>query len=130
VINAAGLARTVARFNAMAATGNDEDFHKGGSAFDLYAGDPAHKPNPCLGPVATPPFYAMEVKAGDLGTKGGLLTNEFSQVLREDGTVVAGLYAAGNCSASVMGNYYPGAGGTIGAGMTYAYIAAMDACAQ
>ena len=129
-INAAGLARTVARFNAMAATGNDEDFHKGESAFDLYAGDPAHKPNPCLGPVVTPPFYAMEVKAGDLGTKGGLLTNEFSQVLREDGTVVAGLYAAGNCSASVMGNYYPGAGGTIGAGMTYAYIAAMDACAQ
>ncbi len=129
-IDAAGLAQTVARFNAMAASGKDEDFSKGESAFDLYAGDPAHRPNPCLGPVATPPFYAMEVKAGDLGTKGGLLTNEYAQVLREDGTVVAGLYAAGNSSASVMGNYYPGAGGTIGAGMTYAYIAAMDASAQ
>jgi 3-oxosteroid 1-dehydrogenase len=110
----------------MAIAGKDEDFQKGESAFDLYAGDPGHKPNACLGPVAKPPFYAMEVKAGDLGTKGGLLTNEHAQVVRQDGTVVSGLYAAGNSSASVMGNYYPGAGGTIGAAMTYAYIAAMD----
>jgi 3-oxosteroid 1-dehydrogenase len=126
-IDAAGLAQTVSRFNDMAVAGKDEDFHKGESAFDLYAGDPANKPNPCLGPVAKAPFYAMEIKAGDLGTKGGLVTNEQAQVLREDGTVVPGLYAAGNSSASVMGNFYPGAGGTIGAAMTYGYIAAMDA---
>ena len=126
-IDAAGLVQTVSRFNDMAVAGKDEDFHKGESAFDLYAGDPANKPNPCLGPVAKAPFYAMEIKAGDLGTKGGLLTNEQAQVLREDGTVVPGLYAAGNSSASVMGNFYPGAGGTIGAAMTYGYIAAMDA---
>ena len=126
-IDAAGLSQTVSRFNDMAIAGKDEDFQKGESAFDLYAGDPGHKPNACLGPVAKPPFYAMEVKAGDLGTKGGLLTNEHAQVVRQDGTVIPGLYAAGNSSASVMGNYYPGAGGTIGAAMTYAYIAAMDA---
>ena len=126
-IDADGLRQTVARFNEMAIAGKDEDFQKGESAFDLYAGDPSHKPNACLGTVAKAPFYAMEVKAGDLGTKGGLLTNEHAQVVRDDGTIVPGLYAAGNSSASVMGNYYPGAGGTIGAAMTYAYIAAMDA---
>lgn len=126
-IDAGGLSRSVARFNEMAAAGKDDDFNKGESAFDLYAGDPANEPNPCLGPIAKPPFYAMVLHPGDLGTKGGLLTNEHSQVLREDGTTVPGLYAAGNASACVMGNYYPGAGGTIGAAMTYAYIAAMDA---
>jgi 3-oxosteroid 1-dehydrogenase len=129
-IDAAGLEATAARFNEMAAKGRDEDFHKGESAFDLYAGDPTHRPNPCLGPIARPPFYALEIKPGDLGTKGGLLTNERAQVLRGDGTVVAGLYAAGNSSASVMGNFYPGAGGTIGAAMTYAYIAAMHAAGR
>lgn len=129
-IDAAGLARTVARFNEMAAAGKDDDFGKGVSAFDTYAGDPANEPNPCLGPIAKPPFYAMVMHPGDLGTKGGLLTNEQAQVLREDGTTVPGLYAAGNSSACVMGNYYPGAGGTIGAGMTYAYIAAMDAAGK
>lgn len=122
-----GLAKSVARFNAMALAGKDEDFGKGESAFDRYAGDTVHEPNPCLGPIVKPPFYAMQLHPGDLGTKGGLLTNEHAQVLREDGTIVPGLYAAGNASACVMGNYYPGAGGTIGAGMTYAYIAAMNA---
>jgi len=122
-----GLRDTVQRFNRMAEQGRDEDFGKGESAFDLYAGDPAHRPNPCLGAIGKPPFYALQIAAGDLGTKGGLLTNEKAQVLREDGSVIPGLYAAGNSSASVMGNFYPGAGGTIGAAMTYGYIAAMDA---
>jgi len=129
-IDPTGLKQTVERFNAMATAGKDEDFHKGDSAFDRYAGDPANKPNPCLGPVAKGPFYAIEVQAGDLGTKGGLLTNERAQVLREDSTVIPGLYAAGNSSACVVGNYYPGAGGTIGAGMTYGYIAARNAAAH
>ncbi len=74
-IDPAGLQQTIARFNTMAAAGRDEDFHKGDSAFDRYAGDPAHKPNPCLGPLAKAPFHAMQIQAGDLGTKGGLLTN-------------------------------------------------------
>ena len=129
-IDPAGLKQTVERFNIMAADGRDEDFHKGESAFDRYAGDPANKPNPCLGPVTKAPFYAMEIQAGDLGTKGGLLTNEHGQVLREDSSVIPGLYAAGNSSACVVGNFYPGAGGTIGAAMTYGYIAARDAAGQ
>jgi 3-oxosteroid 1-dehydrogenase len=67
---------------------------------------------------------------GDLGTKGGLLMNEHAQVQREDGSVIDGLYAAGNNSACVMGHYYPGAGGTIGPGMTYGYLAAMHAAGR
>ncbi|MEQ8483438.1 MAG: FAD-binding protein [Pseudomonadales bacterium] len=126
-IDAEGLRSTVERFNGMALAGRDEDFHKGESAFDRYAGDKSHQPNPCLGPIARPPFYAIQIHAGDLGTKGGLLTNEWAQVLREDGSRIPGLYAAGNSSACVVGDFYPGGGGTIGAGMTYGYLAAMHA---
>ena len=60
---------------------------------------------------------------GDLGTKGGLLTDEHARVLREDGTPIPGLYAAGNTTASVMGRTYPGPGSTIGPATTFAYIA-------
>lgn len=126
-IDPAGLVAEVDRFNAMARDGRDTDFHKGESAFDIYAGDPGHRPNPCLGTVAKAPFYAVEVKPGDLGTKGGLLTNANAQVLRNDGRVIEGLYAAGNCSASAMGNFYPGAGGTIAPAMTFGYIAGLHA---
>jgi 3-oxosteroid 1-dehydrogenase len=66
----------------------------------------------------------MRLDAGDIGTKGGLLTNEHAQVVRDDGTAIDGLYAIGNCSASVMGTSYPGAGGTLGPAMTFAYVAA------
>jgi len=126
-INADSLSNTLGRFNRMAIGGNDEDFHRGESAFDRFAGDPTVAPNPCLAPIERPPFYAMRLYPGDLGTKGGLLTNENAQVIRNDGTVIQGLYAAGNSSASVMGNFYPGAGGTIGPAMTFGYIAALHA---
>jgi 3-oxosteroid 1-dehydrogenase len=129
-IDGDGLKATVARFNSMAEAGKDTDFHKGESAFDLYAGDKSHKPNPCLGTIAKAPFYAIQINAGDLGTKGGLLTNERAQVLREDGTIIDGLYAAGNSSACVVGDFYPGGGGTIGAGMTYGYLAALHAAGR
>ena len=118
------LQATLARFNQMAASGRDEDFQRGESAFDQFSGDPTVTPNPCLAPLETPPFYAIKLYPGDLGTKGGLLTNEFAQVLREDSTTIDGLYAVGNASASAMGNFYPGAGGTIGPAMTFGYIAA------
>jgi 3-oxosteroid 1-dehydrogenase len=129
-IDPAGLAHTVERFNVMAKAGVDEDFHRGESAFDRFSGDHSVGPNPCLGPIATAPYYVMELYPGDLGTKGGLLTNEHAQVVRSDGTVVSGLYAAGNSSAAVTGNFYPGAGGTIGPAMTYGYIAALHAAGQ
>ncbi|HEN8799901.1 TPA: FAD-binding protein [Pseudomonas putida] len=119
-----GLAATVAKVNGYASTGVDEDFGRGGNVFDRYYGDCNIKPNPCLAPLRKGPYYAMRLDAGDIGTKGGLLTNAQAQVVRDDGSAIAGLYAIGNCSASVMGTSYPGAGGTLGPAMTFAYVAA------
>jgi 3-oxosteroid 1-dehydrogenase len=123
-VEADGLAKTVARFNEFAATGRDEDFGRGDSAYDRYYGDPRRRPNPNLASLAAPPFYAAKIVPGDLGTKGGLRTDEHARVLRADGTPIAGLFAAGNASASVMGHSYAGAGATIGPAMTFGYIAA------
>ncbi|QHG65598.1 FAD-binding protein [Pseudomonas putida] len=129
-IDAQGLAGTVAQVNDYARTGVDLDFGRGGNVFDRYYGDCNIKPNPCLAPLSKGPYYAMRLDAGDIGTKGGLLTNAQAQVLREDGSVIAGLYAIGNCSASVMGTSYPGAGGTLGPAMTFAYVAANHLAAK
>jgi 3-oxosteroid 1-dehydrogenase len=120
------LAETVARFNGFAVTGRDQEFRRGDSAYDRYYGDPRRRPNPNLAPLAKPPFYAVKIVPGDLGTKGGLRTDSRARVLRPDGTVIPGLYAAGNASASVMGHSYAGAGATIGPAMTFGYIAALD----
>ena len=123
-VAAGGLAKTVTRFNEFAAAGRDEEFGRGDSAYDRYYGDPRCRPNPNLAPLARPPFYAARIVPGDLGTKGGLRTDSRARVLREDGTPIPGLYAAGNASASVMGHSYAGAGATIGPAMTFGYIAA------
>jgi len=114
----------VTRFGEFAAAGKDEEFGRGDSAYDRYYGDPRCRPNPNLAPLARPPFYAVKIVPGDLGTKGGLRTDERARVLRADGTPIEGLYAAGNASASVMGHSYAGAGATIGPAMTFGYIAA------
>lgn len=120
------LEATVERFNGFARTGVDEDFHRGESAYDKYYSDPTVKPNCSLAPIEKGPFYAVKIVAGDLGTKGGLVTDERARVLREDGTVIEGLYAAGNVSSAVMGNTYPGPGGTIGPALVFGYLAAED----
>ena len=122
----AALAKTVARFNDFARTGHDEEFSRGGSAYDRYYGDPRCRPNPNLAPLAKAPFYAARIVPGDLGTKGGLRTDARARVLREDGSAIDGLYAAGNASAAVMGHSYAGAGATIGPAMTFGYIAVRD----
>jgi 3-oxosteroid 1-dehydrogenase len=122
-----GLDATVHRFNAMARSGRDLDFGRGESAFDRYFGDPTNRPNPNLGPVSAPPFYAVAVYPGDVGTAGGLLCDEHARVLREDGSVIEGLYAAGNNAASPSGPTYPGPGASIGVGATFGYIAATHA---
>ena len=122
-VDADGLVKTVARFNEFAAAGRDEDFGRGDSAYDRYYGDP-RLANPNLAPLARPPFYAVKIVPGDLGTKGGLRTDERARVLAEDGTVIEGLFAAGNASEAVMGRSYAGAGATIGPAMTFGYIAA------
>jgi 3-oxosteroid 1-dehydrogenase len=125
-VDAEALGKTVARFNDFARSGVDEDFHRGDSAYDRYYGDPRVTPNPNLAALAKPPFYAVKIMPGDLGTKGGLVTDAHARVLREDGSVIAGLYAAGNVSAAVMGHSYAGAGATIGPAMTFGYLAAKD----
>jgi len=125
-IDGEGLAKTAARFNDFARTGVDEDFRRGDSAYDRYYGDPRVRPNPNLAALVKPPFYAVKIVPGDLGTKGGLVTDPHARVLREDGSVIDGLYAAGNVSAAVMGRSYAGAGATIGPAMTFGYLAARD----
>ena len=126
-IPAAKAKATIARFNEYALKGEDPDYNRGWSAQDRYYGDPSVKPNCSLGPIETPPFYAVQIYPGDLGTKGGLVTDEHSRVLKADGPVIPGLYAAGNSSSSVMGRSYPGAGGTIGPALTFGFLAAEDA---
>ncbi|GAA2946538.1 3-oxosteroid 1-dehydrogenase [Streptomyces violaceus] len=125
-VPAAALRTTVDRFNSQARRGEDPDFHRGDSAYDHYYTDPAVLPNSCLAPLWLPPYHAFRIVPGDLGTKGGLLTDARARVLREDGSVIPGLYAAGNASAAVMGHSYAGAGSTIGPAMTFGYIAARD----
>ncbi|MFD7862544.1 FAD-binding protein [Streptomyces sp. NPDC057682] len=120
------LADTVTRFNGFARTGKDEDFGRGDSAYDRYYGDPTLK-NPNLDVLDKAPYYAVRIEVGDLGTKGGLVCDEHSRVLREDGTAITGLYATGNTSASVMANEYAGPGATIGPSMVFGYVAARHA---
>lgn len=119
------LSATVERFNAFARSGVDEDFHRGESAYDRYYGDPTNKPNPNLGEISHAPYYAAKMVPGDLGTKGGIRTDVHGRALRDDGSVIPGLYAAGNVSAPVMGHTYPGPGGTIGPAMAFGYLAAL-----
>lgn len=119
------LAATVHRFNGFARSGIDEDYQRGESAYDRYYGDPTNKPNPNLGEISHAPYYAAKMVPGDLGTKGGVRTDINGRALRDDGSAIEGLYAAGNVSAPVMGHTYPGPGGTIGPAMTFGYLAAL-----
>ncbi|KPI18970.1 fumarate reductase/succinate dehydrogenase flavoprotein domain protein [Actinobacteria bacterium OK074] len=129
-IDADGLLKTAERFNRFAATGVDEDFHRGEGDHEKYYGDATHGPNPALGPVAKPPFYAVALYPGDLGTSGGIVCDEYARVLDTAGKPIEGLYATGNCTASVMGRKYLGAGASIAASAVFGYVAANHACAQ
>ncbi|WP_216906385.1 FAD-binding protein [Nocardia noduli] len=128
-VPADALRATAERFDVLARQGEDQDFHRGASVYDNYYGDPT-LPNPNLAPLGKPPYYAFRMVLGDLGTSGGLSTDEHARVLREDGGVIAGLYAVGNASAPVMGRSYAGAGATIGPAMTFGYIAVKHIAAQ
>jgi 3-oxosteroid 1-dehydrogenase len=121
------LEQTVVRFNDAAARGEDPDFHRGVATYDRMYGDPRVSPNPTLAPIMTPPFYAFPIYAGDIGTNGGILTDDNARAVDCDGRPIAGLYAVGNNAASVMGESYPGAGATLGPAMTFGYVAARHA---
>ncbi|WP_025346835.1 3-oxosteroid 1-dehydrogenase [Nocardia nova] len=129
-VPAENLSNTITRFNAFAEKGVDEDFGRGKSHYDRYYGDPTVKPNPCLAALEQGPFYAAKIVPGDLGTKGGLVTDTAARVLREDGSVIDGLYASGNSSIPVMGHTYAGPGATIGPALTFGYLAVMDIVAK
>lgn len=129
-VDAKALAQTIANMNRYAADGKDPEFGKGDDVFQRYYADPRITPNPCLAPIVKAPFYALAVTPGEIGTKGGLLTNEHARVLREDGSEIEGLYAIGNCSAAVMGRTYAGPGATLGPAMTFGFIAARHIAAQ
>jgi len=125
-IDPEGLAAEVKEFNLHAAKGRDPEFGRGESLLDRFYGDPSVRPNPCIKPISRPPFYAVQMWPGDIGTKGGLKTDARARVLREDGSVIQGLYAVGNCSSPVMGASYGGGGATIGSSMVFGYVAALD----
>ncbi|BBZ44268.1 3-ketosteroid-delta-1-dehydrogenase [Mycobacterium parmense] len=121
---------TMTRFNENAAAGADPEFGRGASAYDRYYGDPTVTPNPNLRPLTRGPFYAVRMVLSDLGTCGGLRADARARVLREDGGVIAGLYAIGNAAANAFGTTYPGAGATIAQGLVYGYAAAVDAAGR
>jgi 3-oxosteroid 1-dehydrogenase len=124
------LVETVRQFNAYAVSGRDPQFGRGESQYNRVLGDPGNKPNPAVGPLDTAPFYATEIYPGDVGTSGGVVTNQYAQVLDHSDSPIPGLYATGNMSATVMGRTYPGAGASIANTMTFGYIAARYVAAQ
>ena len=127
-VDAAALAATVRRFNEHAANGQDPDFERGRSVYDSYNGDRSlPKPFATLGPLAAPPFHAVRIVAGALGTKGGPKTDGNGRVLDTQGRHVPGLYAAGNAMAGSTGMVYGGAGGTLGPALTFGFLAGRDA---
>jgi 3-oxosteroid 1-dehydrogenase len=129
-VPADALAQTVQRFNQFAAKGLDPDFGRGQSAYNDCLGDPGYRPNAAIGPLERAPYYATKVYPADVGTCGGVITNEHAQVLDEQNQVIDGLYAAGNTTATVMGRTYPGAGASIASSMVFGYVAARHAAGR
>ncbi|HET6500074.1 MAG TPA: FAD-dependent oxidoreductase [Amycolatopsis sp.] len=121
-VDADALTRTVETFNRGARDGVDPEFGRGGSAHDRYYGDGERPGNPCLAPLEEPPYFAVEVRPGTLGTKGGVVTDVDGRVLRYDDEPIPGLFACGNVTASVMGPGYPGSGGTLGPALLGGYL--------
>jgi 3-oxosteroid 1-dehydrogenase len=126
---AGALVETVERFNGYAATGVDDEFHRGEDEYDLFFAA-GHGPNKALSSLDAPPYFAARFVLSDLGTKGGLVTDAAGRVLREDGTPISGLYAAGNTAASVFGPVYPGPGAPLGSAMVFAALAVDDLAGQ
>lgn len=129
-VDPAALEETIRNYNADAQFGRDPQFGRGSKAYNRYQGDALHGPNPCVAPLRTSPFYAIKLVPGDLGSFMGIKTNENAQVVDAQGAPIAGLYAAGNDAASIMGGEYTGAGITLGPGLTFGFIAAQHIAAQ
>lgn len=124
-VDAGHLADTLATYNADAVRGEDSAFGRGSNAYHKYVGDPANQPNPCMRPMEKPPFYAVTLYPGDLGTAAGARTGGNGEVLNRDGDAIPGLYACGNDMNSAMAGNYPGPGITLGPALVFGYLAAM-----
>lgn len=128
-IDASRLAPTIDRWNRACAAGSDPDFGRGTCAYERFMGDPGAAPHPNLGPLDRPPYYAVRVLAGTIGTKGGPVTDASGAVLDAAGQPLTGLYAAGNAAAFWTADGYPGPGATLGVAMTMGYLAGGRAAA-
>jgi succinate dehydrogenase/fumarate reductase flavoprotein subunit len=122
-VDGAALAEAVKRNNAAAVTGIDSDFGRGTSIYERHLGDPASAPNPCIGPINKPPFYAVKVVPGDIGSALGLVADCRARVLDKAGTPVPGLFCCGADMNSVFAGTYPGSGITLGPALTFGFIA-------
>jgi len=129
-IDAAALRSTVRSFNEEATRGKDPEFGRGGDDYQRHLGDADQKPNPCVAPILKPPFYAIELRPGDLGTAAGLSTDKKGRVLSSTGNPIPGLYAVGNDAASIMHGHYPGPGITLGPALTHGFLVAKSAAAS
>ena len=121
------LVQTVSAYNQGAREGRDDQFGRGWSPYNRYQGDPERSPNPNVAPIEQGPFYAVEVLPGSFGSFAGLKTDAGARVLREDGSAIAGLFAAGADMASIMGGHYPAGGINLGPAMVFGYIAGQQA---
>jgi 3-oxosteroid 1-dehydrogenase len=125
------LHSSIERFNKFAASGVDEDFHRGEYPMPkLLSGLPrlGNTANPTMAPISEAgPYYATLMAPSALDTSGGPKTDHFGRVLRHDGTPIDGLYAVGNCAGSPFGQAYLGAGATLGPYLTNGYLAGTSA---
>lgn len=121
------LLLSIKKNNQYALTGHDADFGKGSTLLNTFNGDPGHKPNPCLGQISAPPFFALAIWPADAASSTGLATDADGVVLDENGSRICGLYACGNDMASIMNGAYPGPGITIGPAMVFGYRIALHA---
>jgi 3-oxosteroid 1-dehydrogenase len=129
-VDVAGLEETVRRFNANAAKGQDPDFGRGSHPWSAWmCGDPHHKPNPNLGPLLKPPFYAVALHrmGGTAIPSAGLLTDHHMRVLDWSDKPIEGLYAAGNSVARMETGAVMQSGISNARGMTHGWLAARHA---
>jgi succinate dehydrogenase/fumarate reductase flavoprotein subunit len=129
-IDTNALEATVDRFNGLAETGVDSDFHKGETNFERFYGDPGTHPNPCLGGIHAAPYYALAIWPAETACTVGLAADADAHVIDRDRKPITGLYACGNDMASIMDGEDPGPGATLGPATVFGYLAARAAARQ
>jgi len=130
-LDGAVLTETVERFNADVRAGRDSEFGRGDATYDNFWGDRTFEaPYRTLGVIDQAPFYAVKMESGVLGTCGGPRANANAQVIDWNDQPIDGLYVCSNAMSSPTAGVYGGAGGTLGPGMTFGFIAGRHAAQQ